>query len=134
MSSPRLHFLALVALAACGASTAPQLKVLGVERHAKSDSVVVLVEVVNHAKRPMQLERLQFSFGADGAADPAQGEVSLDRTVEAGSAVILQLPLDLGKTAITPGEELFLDGQLDARENAIERTFPVRAQVTSPSE
>jgi hypothetical protein len=136
MSSPRLHnliFLALI-VTGCAASTAPQLKVLGVERARRSETVVVLVEVVNHAKRPMHIERLQYSFGADGSVDPARGEVSLDRTVEAGAAVIVQLPLDLGTTAITPGQELVLDGELFAHENAIERSFPVRAQMTAPAE
>jgi hypothetical protein len=136
MSSLRLHRLALlaVAFAGCAASTAPQLKVLGVERASRrSDSVVVLVEVVNHAKRPMHIERLQYSFGADGSGDPARGEVSLDRTVDAGSAVIVQVPLDIGNTAIKPGDNLVLDGELFAHENAIERSFAVRAQITAPA-
>jgi hypothetical protein len=138
MSSPRLHHLAalaLVAAAGCVASTAPQLKVLGVEhQHRSSAAVVVLVEVVNHATRPMRLERMQYSFGADGAADAPHGEVSLDRTIEAGAAVVVQLPLDLGNTAIKPGSKLVLDGELFAHENAIERSFPVRAQMTAPAE
>src|SRR5262245_65861729 len=108
MSPLRLHRRVLIAplplvsllFAACAASTAPQLKVLGVERAKRNDSVVVFVEVVNHAPRPMQLERLQYSFGADGAAEPSTGELSLDRTVEAGAAVTVQVPLDLGTTAI----------------------------------
>lgn len=129
MSSPRLHFAVLVGLAACTASTAPQLKVLGVERAHHSDSAVVLVEVVNHAQHPMQLERLQYSFGAAGASS----EVDLDRTVEAGSSVIVQVPIDLGTTAIPPGQSVMLDGELFAHENAIERTFPVRASVTAPA-
>ncbi len=138
MSSPRLHQLAALALAAaagCVASTAPQLKVLGVEhQHRSSAAVVVLVEVVNHATRPMRLERMQYSFGADGAADAPHGEVSLDRTIEAGAAVVVQLPLDLGNTAIKPGSKLVLDGELFAHENAIERSFPVRAQMTAPAD
>jgi hypothetical protein len=131
MSCSRLHSLAAaalagLALAACGGSAAPQLKVLGVEKH--HDAAVVLLEVVNHAPRPMQLERLQYSFG------PATPEsVDLDRTVDAGSSVIVQVPIDLGKTAIPPGQSVTLDGQLYAHENAIERTFPVRASVTAPA-
>ena len=127
MSSPRLHFAVLLALGACTASTAPQLKVLGVERAHHSDSAVVLLEVVNHAQHPMQLERLQYSFGAAGAA-----EVDVDRTVDAGSSVIVQVPIDLGTTAIPPGKAVELDGELFAHENAIERTFQVRASVTAP--
>ncbi len=127
MSSPRLHFAVLLALGACTASTAPQLKVLGVERAHHSDNAVVLLEVVNHAQHPMQLERLQYSFGAAGAA-----EVDVDRTVEAGSSVIVQVPIDLGTTAIPPGKAVELDGELYAHENAIEQTFQVRASVTAP--
>jgi hypothetical protein len=132
MYCPRLHSLAAVALAgltlaACGGSVAPQLKVLGVEKH--KDAAVVLLEVVNHAQRPMQLERLQYSFGPATAPE----SVDLDRTVEAGSSVIVQVPIDLGKTAIPPGQSVTLDGQLYAHENAMERTFPVRASVTAPA-
>ena len=127
MSSPRLHFAVLLALGACTASTAPQLKVLGVERAHHSDNAVVLLEVVNHAQHPMQLERLQYSFGAAGAAS-----VDVDRTVDAGSSVIVQVPIDLGTTAIPPGKAVELDGELFAHENAIERTFQVRASVTAP--
>jgi len=135
MYCPRLHSLVAVALAglalaACGGSAAPQLKVLGVEKQHHGDAAVVLIEVVNHAPRAMQLERLQYSFGPTTA--PA--EVDLDRTVEAGSSVIVQVPIDLGKTAIPPGQSVVLDGQLYAHENAIERTFPVRASVTAPAD
>ena len=129
MSSPRLHFAALLLVGACTASTAPQLKVLGVERAHHSDNAVVLLEVVNHAQHPMQLERLQYSFGAAGAA----ASVDVDRTVEAGSSVIVQVPIDLGTTAIPPGKAVELDGELYAHENAIERTFEVRASVTAPT-
>jgi hypothetical protein len=103
------------------------MRVLGVERAHHSDSAVVLLEVVNHAQHPMQLERLQYSFGAAGSS-----EMDLDRSVDAGSSVIVQVPIDLGTTAIPPGKEVELDGQLFAHENAIERTFPVRASVTAP--
>ena len=127
MSSPRLHFAVLLALGACAASTAPQMRVLGVERAHHSDTAVVLLEVVNHAQHTMQLERLQYSFGAAGSS-----EMDLDRTVDAGSSVIVQVPIDLGTTAIPPGKAVELDGQLFAHENAIERTFPVRASVTAP--
>lgn len=106
------------------------MKVLGVERAHHGGGSVVLLQVVNHAQRPMQLERLQYSFGAAQNG----GEVSLDRTVEAGAAVIVQVPLDLGTTAIPPGQPLILDGELYAHENATERTFPVRASVTPPAE
>jgi len=135
MSSPRLHALAILALAAagCAAQTAPQLKVLGVERARRSAEVVVLVQVVNHAKRPMHIERLQYSFGADGAAGAGHGEVALDRTVEADAAVIVQVPLDLGTTAIAPGQPIILDGELYAHENALQRTFPVHTEVTAPA-
>lgn len=129
MSSPRLHLAALLLVGACTASTAPQLKVLGVERARHSEAAVVLVQVVNHAQRPMQLERLQYSFAAAGS-EPTSGELALDRTVEAGAAVIVQVPIDLGTTAIAPGAKLVLDGELSARENAIEHSFPVHADVT----
>ncbi|HTJ43324.1 MAG TPA: hypothetical protein VL463_14565, partial [Kofleriaceae bacterium] len=99
------------------------MKVIGVERPHHGNAVVLL-QVVNHAQRPMQLERLQYSFGA------AQSEVALDRTVDAGAAVIVQVPIDLGTTAIPPGQPLLLEGELFAHENATERTFPVRASVT----
>lgn len=130
MSSTRLHALVFLIAAGCTASTAPQMKILGVERAHHGSGSIVLLQVVNHAQRPMQLERLQYSFGAAQNG----GELSLDRTVEAGAAVIVQVPLDLGTTAIPPGQPLILDGELYAHENATERTFAVRASVTPPAE
>jgi hypothetical protein len=141
LASPLLVLvLALAAAAAgCGASSAPQLKVLGVERAHRADSMVLLVEVVNHAPRPMRLERLQYSFGPARSVTPeataptgSQGDVPLDRTVEAGAAVVVQVPLDLAGQAVTPGQILFLSGQLVTHENQIERRFPVNASLAAP--
>jgi len=136
LASPLLVLAFAAATAGCGASSAPQLKVLGVERAHHAQSVVVLVEVVNHAPRPMRLERLQYSFGpahtVTPAAEATRSEVPLDRTVDAGAAVVVQVPLDLGGQAVTPGQTLVLSGELVAHENQIERRFPVNAALSAP--
>lgn len=76
MSFLRLHLarlaLSLAALVAvgCGASTRQaQLNVLSVEQAAAPDrDMVVYVEVVNNAARPMRLQRLQYTFASAGTA------------------------------------------------------------------
>ncbi len=133
MSLARLHrVVAVVALvlAACAASGAPQLKVIGVER-ARRDrgGAVLFVEVVNRAPRAMRLERLQYTFGAD-----ARGDIALDRVVDAGAAVIVQVPVDLLSAGGVPGETLMLRGELSAHENDLERTFTISAAVTAPDD
>ncbi|MCE9576843.1 MAG: hypothetical protein K8W52_27095 [Deltaproteobacteria bacterium] len=135
MSSARLHRLVAIAalvLAACASSGAPQLKVIGVERaHRDSRGAVLFVEVVNRAPRAMRLERLQYTFGAD-AQRTARGDIALDRTVDAGAAVIVQVPVDLSSAGATPGETLMLHGELSAHENDLERTFTINASVIAP--
>jgi hypothetical protein len=135
MSFARLHRLVptfAVVLAACGASGAPQLKVIGVERTRRDDhNAMLFVEVVNRAPRAMRLERLQYTFGAD-AQRIARGDIALDRTIDAGGAVVVQVPIDLASTA-TPGETWILRGELSAHENELQRTFEVNATVTAPA-
>lgn len=117
-------------LAACGGAAAPQLKVIGVERaHRDNRTGVILVEVVNRAPRAMRLERLQYTFGADAHRE-AHGDIALDRTVDAGGAVVVQVPVDLVGAA--PGEKLQLHGELRAHQNDLQRTFPIEATLIAP--
>jgi hypothetical protein len=126
--------LAVALAAGCAAATGPQLKVLSVEpqnRVQRDRSVVLYVEVVNSAKRPMRLQKLQYSFAKRGAA-PAHGEVSLTRTIEAGAAAVVEVPVSLGKGELAPGETLTLEGKLYAELDRMTRTFPVTAEVPAP--
>jgi LEA14-like dessication related protein len=140
--APRLHRLALAlgvatALAAgagCATTSSPQLKVLAVEpqrRVVPERSVVLYVEVVNPASRPMRLQKLQYTFAAHGAA-PAYGEVPLTRTIDAGAAVVVEVPVALGDNSLAPGETLTLRGKLYAELDRMVRTFPVSAEVPAP--
>ena len=142
MSASRLHRLALAlgvatALAAgagCATTSSPQFKVLSVEptrRIEPERSAVLYVEVVNSASRPMRLQKLQYSFAAHGAV-PAHGEVRLTRTIDAGAAVVVEVPVSLGATSLTPGETLTLRGKLYAELDRMVRTFPVSAEVPAP--
>lgn len=118
-----------VLVAACASPQRPQLKVLGVEEGARGDDghhIKLFVEVVNYAKRPMRLQRLQYEFGPEGA-EAARGEVSLSRTVDAGSAIVVEVPILLDEAQDAEG--LQLRGQLITEQDEIIRAYPVSAQV-----
>jgi hypothetical protein len=129
MSSLRLHVLvtiATLALAACGSAQRPQLKVLGVDHSERS--IHLFVEVTNYAKRPMRLQRLDYAFGPSGAADEAHGQVTLSRTIEAGSAVVVEVPIDVAPGAFGDAH-LELRGNLIAEQDSVLRAYPVAAPV-----
>jgi hypothetical protein len=117
-------------LAACGSSPKPQLTVLGIEQSTKVHEgrrIKLFVEVVNHAKRPMRLQRLRYSFGPGGEAS-ARGEVNLSRTVEAGSAIVVEVPITVDTSDLSAGD-LELRGQLVTEQDQIVRTYSVSAEV-----
>lgn len=97
---------------------------------AKGEDTLLYVRVVNRAKRPMRLERLSYTFGADGAAG-ASGEVRLGRDVAAGSAVVVEVPVDLLARADAAGTKLTLKGRLFATLDKIQQSFPVEATVVT---
>jgi hypothetical protein len=138
MSLSRLHVavaasLALV-LAACGAGRQPQLTVLSVESAAaRTSDLVLFVEVVNPAGRPLELERLQYRFEPSAhvaGVEPVRGEVKLARTVDAGAAIIVEVPLPIDD-ALPRGEELTLAGRLYATQDDLQRSFALHARVTA---
>jgi hypothetical protein len=99
----------------------PELHVLGVHEEPRHD--VVFVQVTNPAGHPMRLTKLEFTFAADGATLSA-GEVPLARDVPAGSAVVVEIPLD------TPSEKpMTLSGKLTAELNQIVQIFSVSAEI-----
>lgn len=141
MSLLRLHVatallvggLSLGGAAGCRASQQAQLNVLSVEKASTPDrDMVVYVEVVNRAKRPMRLQRLQYTFAAAGAgAAASHGELELGRRlVEAGAAVVVEVPLPLADAAL--GGTLTLAGKLWAEQDQIMRSFAVAAEVATP--
>jgi hypothetical protein len=143
MSSLRLQLLGLLALVlamsilgACGSTQRPQLKVLGIEqtdRPASGREIKLFVEVTNYAKRPMHLQRLEYQFGPSGShADEARGQVSLSRTVEAGSAVVVEVPI-LVDADLLDGHDLELRGQLITEQDQILRSYPVKSPVADAS-
>jgi hypothetical protein len=101
--------------------------VLGVERATVSHDVV-FVQVVNHARKPMRLQSLQYTFGAGGEA--TYDEVALRREIEPGAAAVIEVPLDLEDLEGHEGEELTLRGRLYAAVDQIEQSFAVVANVT----
>jgi hypothetical protein len=137
MSLVRLHlFVAIVlvasALAACGGAPRPQLKVLGMEhseRVREGRQIKLFVEVVNYARRPMKLQRLQYVFGPTGSSDGARGEVQLSRTVDGGSAVVVEVAILVGPGFVASGD-LELRGRLFAEQDQVLRAYPVLAGVS----
>lgn len=139
MSFSRLHIalLSAVLLTACPASHQAQLNVLSVEKATTPNKdMVVYVEVVNHAKRPMRLQRMQYTFAPAGShAKNTRLELELplgQRLVEAGSAVVVEVPLPIADAAL--GETLTLAGKLWAEQDQILRSFVVAAEVATPVE
>jgi hypothetical protein len=144
MSLNRLHVASLlfaaaatIVLAGCPASHQAQLNVLSVEQRTTSNRDMVLyVEVVNHAKRPMRLQRLQYAFAPSGTQNQdTKLELELElnqRLVEAGSAVVVEVPLPVADAAL--GGTLTLAGKLWAEQDQILRSFAVTAEVATPVE
>ncbi len=136
MSRSVLHVV-LVALAlaaaACGAGRQPQLKVLSVESAAaRSSDMVMFVEVVNPATRPLELQRLRYQFERSvhvAGVAPVHGEVELARTVEPGAAIVVEVPLPID--AALRGQELTLAGRLYATQDDLQRSFAVHARVAA---
>lgn len=148
MSSLRLHASAALLIAAlalgsttgCRASQQAQLNVLSVEKSARSTPghrrMVAYVEVVNRAQRPMRLQRLQYTFAADGGPRSQPVEIELGRRlVEAGSAIVLEVPLpDSADADAALGGTLRLAGRLYAEQDAIVRSFAVAAEIMTPAD
>jgi LEA14-like dessication related protein len=146
VSSPRLHHRFLGTLVAaslavgfasgCASTQSPQLKVLAVEPQRRVQprrAVVLYVEVVNPAARPMRLQRLQYTFAASGERT-STGEVPLTRIIEPGAAVVVEVPVTIESSDLTPGETLTLRGKLYAELDRMVRTFSVSAEVPAPEQ
>lgn len=144
MSSLRLHASAALLLAAlslvpatgCRASQQAQLNVLSVEQARSTPGkrrMVAYVEVVNRAQRPMRLQRLQYTFAASGGGTSRPVELELGRRlVEAGSAVVVEVPLPDIDRDTPEGATLTLAGKLWAEQDAIVRSFAVAAEISGP--
>lgn len=137
MSRLCLHVAAALAIGVlatgCVSSRQPQLKVLSVEQstRAQARDMVLYVEVVNPAARPLRLQRLQYSFRSAARVtdvEPVRGEVLLSRTVEPGAAVVVEVPLLLDE-ALPRGEEMTLAGRLYAVQDDLQRSFAVEAKI-----
>jgi LEA14-like dessication related protein len=122
----RLWFTLLVvaALAACHPGKTPELRVLGVH-DAPLAHEVVFVQVTNPANQSMRLQKLEYTFAADGAT-VSTGELDLERDVAAGSTVVVEVPLNSDSDASKP---MTLQGVLTAELDQIVRTFQVQAQI-----
>ena len=107
--------------AGCASQQRPSLRVVAVEQAATKP--VLLVQVTNPERRPIRLQRLQYTFGS--ADHSAQGEVLLSRDVAAGAAVIVEVPVDL------EGHQgpYTLEGNLTALIDRIVRIYPVTVDV-----
>lgn len=137
MSGRRLHLLAALALGAalaggCRTAAPAQLTLVGMRpadaarADVRDGDAVLYVQVVNRARRPMRLERLSYTFGADGAGHASN--IELGRNVAAGSSVVVEVPVDL--LAPAPGDApLTLRGRLFATLDDIEQSFPIAMQA-----
>jgi len=121
----RFAFAALIAasVVGCHAAKSPELRVIGVEDARSSE--VVYVQVTNPASHPMRLTKLEYRFAASGGTTVSEGEVALAREVPAGSAVVVEVPLDAA-----PQESLTLRGKLTAEQDDIVKSFNVSAKIT----
>lgn len=121
-----------VAVVGCASPQRPGLKVLGVEQSGNAyegRQIKLFVEVTNYAKRPMRLQRLQYEFATDGSPG-SRGEVKLSRTIEAGSAVVVEVPILMPLLSETsPGGQMKLTGELITEQDQIIRAYPVSADV-----
>lgn len=118
-SLPLLTLMSWFALVGCHAAKPPELRVVGAQRE------VVFVQVTNPEPRPMRLDKLEYTFAADGATVDS-GEVALDaREVPAGATAIVEVPL-----SVDASKPLTLSGTLIAELDAIVRSFEVSAQVS----
>jgi LEA14-like dessication related protein len=115
--------LAVAAFATgCHLGKTPELRVLGVH-DAPSAHEVVFVQVTNPASQSMRLTKLEYTFAADGAT-VSTGDITLERDVPAGAAVVVEVPLDSDST-----KPMTLQGVLTAELDQIVRTFQVEAQI-----
>jgi hypothetical protein len=135
MSLVRLHALVLVASLAvsvgCASRQQTELKVLGVEQSERTHDgrrIKLFVEVTNNDRRPMRLERLRYVFGPSGTGEEVHGEVPLSRTVDGGSAIVVEVPI-LVESELLRGGDLRLRGQLITEQDQVIRAYPVRARV-----
>lgn len=120
-----LALAAAVAIAAtgCHAAKSPELRVLGVQEH-RAQREVVFVQVTNPARRSMRLTKLEYRFASAGGQTVSEGELALYRDVPAGSAVVVEVPLDGA-----PTEPMTLRGKLTAQADEIVRIFKVSARI-----
>ena len=110
----------VLAVAAC-APKGPEVRVLGVHEARRHE--VVFVQVTNPASRPMRLTKLEYTFASQGTTIKT-GALPLSRDVPAGSAVVVEVPLDLEVDG-----PVTLRGKLTAELDEIVRIFSVSAQV-----
>lgn len=106
----------------CAAQQSPSLRVVAVEK-APAARPVLLVQVTNPERRPIRLQRLEYTFA--GAAHVTRGAVQLSRDVAAGAAVIVEVPVELD------GQKgpFKLQGSLTALIDRIVRIYPVTAEM-----
>lgn len=139
---PLLRSLPLVAACALGAGSAgmaagctsqqrPSLRFLAVE-NASAAKPVLLVQVTNPERRPIRLQRLEYTFAAASAGEHdehrSRGEVLLSRDVAAGAAVIVEVPVQLEDLGGSKGP-FTLEGNLTASIDRIERIYPITVDV-----
>jgi len=109
------------ALVGC-APKGPEVRVLGIHEARRHE--VVFVEVTNPASRSMRLTKLEYTFASQGST-VSTGKIALAREVPAGSAVVVEVPLELSVDG-----PMTLQGKLTAELDQIVRTFSVSAQVS----
>ena len=108
----------------CATTRSPELRVIGV--HDAPRREVVFVQVINPASRTMRLTKLEYVFASQGQA-VSQGEMVLYRDVPAGSAVVVEVPLESHDSHASGSLEL--RGRLTATVDQIVRRFSVSARV-----
>ena len=115
------RLLLCLVLVACAAHGSPQLRVLGV--HDAPAREVVFVQVTNPAATAMRLTKLDYTFAAAGTT-VSTGELRIERDVPAGSAVVVEVPLDSESK-----KPMLLQGTLIAELDQMVREFQISAQI-----
>jgi LEA14-like dessication related protein len=122
--------ITLIVLSACHAAKSPELRVLGIHEAEHAD--VVFVQVTNPASKPLRLTKLEYVFAA-GSAKLSEGELLLSRDVPAGSAVVVEVPLEVPTSAAVDAP-VTLRGKLTAELDQIVQIFKVSTEVASPTQ
>lgn len=83
---------------------------------------VVLLELSNPTPKPMRMMRLHYTFASAGTTI-SSGDVELEREVQPGAVMVMEVPTPPTATPVT------IDGELTTEHDEIIRIFRVSAKL-----